>query len=148
MTVRSLVIGVNKMSNNIVQQLVDGQAKIDRMRKEVEMLVHMMLGLLHLDRTDPLFKKPTLLKVYESSKCVWTISSWPTDKTLAAECMIAFAGGYMGGYTTLKGSFPFNYDSVGRVHDCLPEFIEGMFTHFPELEDRVRPLLDAAASKQ
>lgn len=131
---------------NIVQQLIDGQAEIDRMRKEIDQVVHMLLGLLsHVDRSRIVTCASQEWIRFNSSLCVWMIYK-ANEKEIHVDCRLV--KGNWQAYTTLITGYRTDYSLVKEVYSGLSVFVEGMFDRFPGLKDQVRPFLDTVAAKQ
>jgi len=130
------VIGVNKMSN-IVQQLIDGQAEIDRMRKEICQVVNMILGL----ATDvDAYYWTTDRHEFVSHGCVWEVSRTEPHNRLWARC---FSLGPLSYESSWKPNM-IEPSAVKRVHEGLKVFINGMLSVCPNLSERLQDFLDVA----
>ena len=135
----------------IVRQLLTGSAEIDRLKREVESVVRMVLGFVdHNTLKEMRFKE----EIFNSYRYTWRIFVWnstgiPWDANLKldAECSSLINGDHMElVYQSMHGYGLISLRDIQAVHEGLPIFIEGMAKTFPGLMKRWQPLLDAAVA--
>jgi hypothetical protein len=130
----------------LVQKLIDGSAAIDRMRKEIDSVVGMVLGFLYESHDFSRFHFAT--EVFSSEKCVWRVMRDGYEHVRVA-CRLRRSYGLDSyglemAYSNIPGVVTFKCYDVKEVHDGLAVFVKGMAERFPEIEKAWRPLLDAA----
>ena len=131
------------MSDSIVEQLLAGSRNMDRMRKEIDLIVSMMLGIIS---EYSLGDQPT---VFSSSSCKWTISL--QRQNMCAHCDIICC---IGGEEDCLTPYAYcNWEPrdtksylVQHVHESLSVLVNGIAEAFPDAKVRWQPLLNAAAS--
>ena len=124
------------------------------MRREIDAVVHMTLGLISTyDQTlwvcrDTTQKDLSLrsFSVFESVDCEWRLQS---SQTLIVICdLVATSSAGVKrtpqAYTSFHGGSDIRSKDVQRVHQVLPVFIQGMVKEFPSLERDWQFILDAA----
>ena len=143
------------MEMSIVQQLLNGSAEIDRMKKEIDSVVKMVVGLLR--DWDIMQWKSNIIpdtnhrcgRVFQSSKCEWIIKMNEHSK-FDVECIILSQADHASDRTTCaydsRRNF-FSLEYVERVHQCLNVFVISMALDFPNLTERMKPLLEANPQK-
>lgn len=121
-------------SKELVQKLVRGSENIDRMKKEIETVVRILLWLIHWSL------------VTESQSIHFPGGFWRLDRdgncALFVECLTS---SMLGGDTVRinqRGSLHIGYGDVQSVHDALPYLIQGILKLFPLIH--IQPFLDAA----
>ncbi len=137
---------------NIVRQLLDGSEALNQMKKEIDAIVKMVVGMVR--ESDIMRWKydhdstPTgrLREVFHSDDCEWEIA-FNDERKFDVECRligtICKKGDVMNYvYSTRRQGIELCY--IQEVHRCLPVFIEKMAEAFPNLKERWQPLLDAA----
>lgn len=140
------MIGVNKMSN-IVQQLIDGQAEIDRMRKEIKKVVLGLLGM-----TSGFHSRIASLDSREWIRFSYADCSWCLYRANAGEVAVDFVSGrslvgVTSIYTTITKDYKIDPKWVKLTHSMLQIFVDGMLSTFPELAEKLEPFINAAADK-
>lgn len=132
------------MEENIVEQLLRGSDNIDRMRKEVECVVRMIIGLLELPRHE------TVVRKFENRECKWMLIWYKEGSCLRRElpvvqCWLKREYGSRLAYSTDSGEInSFCMEVVQEVHQNLSGFVYGMLKDFSELCPKIRPFLVAA----
>jgi hypothetical protein len=137
------------MGKNIAQQLLAGSNNIDRMKQEIKETVNTLVGLI----------KKSGFSTYESYRQdfmfdggFWRLQ-WNRYGFESVECNLLLFPDSLGTFVafapkTYTGDFNgwcINHtESVARVYDSLPVFVEGVFNFFPGVRERAQPLLDAA----
>jgi hypothetical protein len=127
-------------ANEIVKGILSGSAAIDRMRKEVDDVVRIIDGLLKNELPIDFNTK------FTSERSEWSIRKHPLNGGkvyFEVKCCIRLSLGWQSGYS-LRGEVPFHSENVQEVHECLPDFIQGVAKEFPSIEERWQFLLKAA----
>ncbi len=137
-----------------VRQLIIGSAEIDRMKREVEAVVRMVIGFVDHDTLKRMrFKEDA----FSSSECEWRLCSWDINGMslwdakleLGVECWL-ISGDHHEikklAYQSKSGHGTFSLKNAQAIHEGLPVFIEGVAKTFPDLTKRWQPLLDAAVA--
>lgn len=152
------------MSNDIVRQLLDGSRNIDRMRKEIDSVVNMLLGLLaNYDITcwecSPRSQREewgteTLrYSVFTSPDCEWKIQrryEIDSGSRLVVSCTLISSVGSPGDCRTPtydsdhRKGVSLYFRDVQSTHRALSVLVEGMLHAFPNLAKTWQPILDAA----
>jgi len=127
--------------NEIIHKLIVGSEAIDRMRKEIDLVVRMILGFSH-----GVAWKDELVR-FEGKDGFWEIRyKQRSMQNLKAECWIVSVTAVMElAYDTQDFRFaqvPLRF--VKAVYGMLPLFVEGMAKECPQLDKSWQPLLDAA----
>ena len=139
-------------NDNIVAQLVQGSKNIDCMKAEIWMVVQMILGFVRVLETTDL--------EFGTDQCKWGVHLIGQSKkdreanmwreSHRAECLIRILPGSEGGHTAFSPNYIGNWagnslKDVEVVYDSLPTFVEGMLREFPELEQKIAPILKASS---
>lgn len=138
--------------NTVAHRLIAGSTAIDRMKKEVEQVIRMVMGLLN---AGDLFRKGVSstgefyveFRDYACERCEWRVSVNRYPSVYCVECWIPFQRGALSlklAYSSTPNAIPFRTENAQRVHEALSVFVQGMIEHFPELSERLQPFLDAA----
>jgi hypothetical protein len=132
------------MEKNIAEQLLRGSQNIDRMRKEVECVVSMILGFL-------VPGEENFCATFDFDGGKWEIEiSYSYNISMPiARCWLRKPFESTLAYINKSRELPmfkvgFNHEMVQEVHQNLPVFVLGMMKEFPELERQLKPFLDAA----
>jgi len=129
------------MTTNIVEQLLRGSENIDRMKKEVECVVRMVIGF--ANRRVSLWQDFEV--EFDSPTCLWKVQRTEYSNTLEVECHLHKSYGLCSVYTnTTHFTSFFHLEEVQVVWQDLSTFVEGMATTLPALNEDWKPLLDAA----
>ncbi|MFA5986406.1 MAG: hypothetical protein WC819_03600 [Parcubacteria group bacterium] len=129
----------------IVTHLIRGSEKVDRMRKEVECLIRTIAGLIKIESLPmPRFSE------HKTEQCSWRFTPVNTDdhgivtRDLEIYCIFHFTPKNSGIVYSLKKSVPFHSKYVQHVHQCLPDFVQGVLRFFPEIQNQWEFLLRAS----
>lgn len=124
-------------AEEIVGGLIKGPAAIDQMKKEVEQVVRMILGLVKLEMTENFVGEK-----YESESCFWMIIR-PRNGATEIGCWVKTSAGKVCAYSTEKAA-PFPSSTAQQVHEGLPLFVEGVMKAFPKIGKHWQFILNAA----
>ncbi len=142
-------------SKEIVRRLSIGPKAIDRMRKEIDSVVNMVVGMVPPRdiiewgmRNNVRFGRATT--TFSSPECEWRI--FVNQKgSLGVECRLLYQTCHPADFavcvystTFAKGVKDIQLRHVKNVRECLSVFEEGMAKTFPFLPESWQPLLDAA----
>jgi len=131
-------------NENIAQQLVQGSKNIDRMKAEIWMVVQMILGFLK-DYTDVKMKME-----FENDNSSWHVRYSRGKYCYMVECWVRPFLGSTGWRTAFSPLVfrvnwsVYDFESVEKVYDNLHVFVEGMLREFPELKQKIAPILKAS----
>ena len=142
---------------NIAQQLLDGSAKLNRMKGEIDAVVKMVLGMIEKEDLDDWTRRCDLngrhtssgwYMFFRSSDCEWGISYDERRKKIYVRCALEISSNgrsvmYHDAYTTERRE-TVKLEHILRVHGSLDVFIRGMKKEFPALKERWQPLLDVS----
>lgn len=164
---RTAMEGNELKSKELVEALLLGSAEIDRMKKEVNFLIRMVVGLIDngqirksfVNKRPPSGEGPSERR-YEvelgslsssSGKCDWSITFLEEedasgDKKLnwVATCWVNDVLVYQVGNGDYCGCFKLG--DLHSVHGGIWLFINGITKKFPSVLNRMQPFLDAAAA--
>ena len=138
----------------IVRRLVVGSEAIDRMRKEIDSVVNMVVGM--VSNTDIInwkfdFDKVPVAgfyeQIFETQKCRWIILEGSVGKLWVRCLLIDHTGQSYSeeqAYYSFAGSQQIELRHVQKVHEALPVFVDGMAKAFPSLNTRWQLFLNAA----
>ena len=131
------------MNVNTAQRLIKGSAEIDRMRKEIVMIVNMIVG--------PITNDPVLLKqVKEHSRALrgaegdWWVNVY--GDAVAINYYSTMDGAVFRAHLGRDPVVPMKF--VSRVHFNLPVLVEEVVKTFPRIAFHWQPLLEAADCAQ
>ncbi len=142
-------------NDNIVQQLIRGSQNIDQMRKEIDQVVKMVVGLAYLSDTVSLSKRLSL-HIETLSGFHWSVTgnlifTNPSASKVVIEyweptAFLGIGNGFCGRriYSLGEGSKDVGTADVQKVHSDLAAFVNGMKREFSGLTRRLKPLLDAS----
>ena len=127
-----------------VEALLLGSAEIDRMRKEIDQVVGMILGLLdpHRRTEDHFFEFRNWSD--PNSRYSWFVQC--IGKRWSVEFDYRHSHTETNLYRLFFGAAIIDLDKVQIVHAHLQFFVDGMRERFGELKSTLQPLLDAAAA--
>ena len=135
-------------STELVQQLLVGSERTNKMRKEIDDFIGMILGFLNKNDLSR-FKHQEVICRFESIGFCWIIEMaksflWvKVTKSLSSD--LAYDSLYL--YTYGAGyQIPLKY--VQPIRQGLPDFLTNMRKIFPQLEERFAPLLEAAETQK
>jgi len=134
-------------AQKIVQNLIKGSQEIDRMRKEVDCVVKMIIGfvdLYHCSWED--YRRERFF--LSNSKYCWEIFMNPRPKGLEVKFLYIEDESSPPRCLFYCGQPIFFLNQVKIVYDALPVFVKGMVRMFPDLQNRWQPLLDAAEAAE
>lgn len=134
-------------------KLLQGSHNLDRMKKEVEELISMLIGLAPISNSGPTTEITT---TFADEQIEWVITGKiylmsPRESHLSVECWLLYKIGNTGStgrtasYTTKNnwwGACP--RENIQRTHDGLLVFVKGMIETFPDLQEYLKPFLTAA----
>lgn len=140
------------MEENLFQTLLRGSRNVDRMRKEINETVTMMLGFLTYDgylsslyKTQNVFETKTFeTKIFEEVDISWVLIFRRTSRCYHININLYFSSTsiyYSASDRTFK-EIPL--EDVISVYETLPGFVEKMIAEFPGLSIKVRPLIEAS----
>ena len=149
----------NEMDTGIVRQLLDGSAEIDRMRKEIDLTISILMGFIHPERmtrklknnVSHIFLGIANPKDYHG-KAHWIISGESQSDGVSSkpmvECMVGDNHSHPDYQWPHSEKFQMALRHVQVVYESLPVFVEGMAREFPQLSDDCQPLINAAVAKK
>ncbi|MFA5000849.1 MAG: hypothetical protein WC531_01310 [Candidatus Paceibacterota bacterium] len=131
---------IESVNGETIQKLLEGSRNIDRMRAEVNAVVRMVLGLIDEwdDKRDGAVGRSSGVE----GVC-W--SYYPKEGTWVVDCSCSTNMGR--GYIVNKrhpNDYTIPIGLVQRVHSSLPVFLKFMLGQFPDLLEKIKPLLEAA----
>ena len=137
-------------SKDLVPRLVVGSETIDRMRREINLVVSTVLGFVYMKHESKFSNKFRIETLWSPgfAHCRWYFvenygNPNPGKSYFEVECSLNIGFGearFKRGY----GKFDISHFHVQRVYESLPLFVDGMRKLFPFLEDYWQPLVDAA----
>ena len=137
------------MTTNIVEQLLRGSAAIDQMKKEIDLIIRMLIGYLNQgDLVRPEkeegFDKNLELH-FEVGVERWIVTRIVNTDEITIELEIRPWDGCRTVYYSLWGkpAAPSASDIQG-IHKRLPILVEGLAKRYPQLRKAWKPLLEAA----
>lgn len=126
----------------LVQKLIRGSENIDRMKKDIERVITIILGLLSMSST----LRESLYSFNNFGYC-WDIQS--TSVGWSVSCRILESGSEVCRFLSSPRGGNTNFvslENVKSVHQGLKVLVVG-FNQFPEIKKGLQPLLDAADYK-
>lgn len=145
-------------AEEIVKKLLSGSTELDRMERETNQIVRMILGLVKYEKQYKLDKirqiGPSEFPIWQirrgtdgyNARCVLThpefgeVVAYTTDRTwnnlFVMDCM------------TAKNLKIITQRGVMIAHESLPKFVRGMADNFPDLPERWAPILEAAKKRR
>ena len=139
------------MEANIVDKLLRGSRNMDRMKSETHQIVKMVLGLVPQHRLFPeddgTFQG---FLEFNNETCCWKIQELSEGTTMVT-CYVPLEDPETR-KIRLNESYRYLVDLpphhatrlVYATHQSLPVFVEGMMKTFPELQERMKSLLEAS----
>lgn len=129
------------MANVLVQTIIRGQENIDRMKREIDMVVKAVVGLIPLalkERSD-MFPQDNTYFSFCNRGCEWVILF--RNGGFEVTCTILVGGG---SYALQKGAsyFP-ELRKIQDIHEALGVLLTG-FMQFKAMQKHLAPFLDAA----
>lgn len=132
---------------NNTQKLLAGSENLNRMRSEIKLVVNTILSQAEHPKgkvVDHLFKNP--------NGAYWHVKT--TFGRTRPEFYVYCTAGNRGAYTMddqpianfPSGFHPMGADGVHIVHEALPSFVDGMVGEYPDLEQKLKPILEASAA--
>lgn len=137
------------MATGIIAQLLRGSAEIDRMKKEIDQIVWMLVGYLNqLDLVRPEKEEgfdENLELHFEKGVERWIVTRIVNTDAVAIELEVRPWDGVRTVYYNQWGKplAPSSFD-IKEIHECLPVLVEGLVERYPQLREAWKPLLKAA----
>lgn len=138
------------------ETLLRGSHNLDRMRKEVEELISMLIGLALRSNSGPTTE---ITITFTDEQIEWEITgkiylTSPEDSCLEVKCWLLNKIGNTGStrrtasYSTRSNSWGgCPRENIQKTHEGLPVFVKGMLETFSCLQEYLQPFL-VAAEKQ
>jgi len=121
------------------------------MKKEVEELIPMLIGLAIISHSGPI---STVANTFANEQIEWRLTGVVyimsrKDSHLKVECWLKKkigTGNAMTASYTNEGSWwgARPSENIQRTHEGLAVFVEGMLSAFPDLQEHLEPFLSAA----
>ncbi len=128
-----------KNMNVVIQGMLRGKEEIDRMKREIETIVGIILNLLRNEKPPNVFEPA----FFPFKKCEWKIEAIRERKGFEISCWVGQCREIAALYS-INECLPFSFKSTQLIHESLPVFVEGVMKTFPEIEKRWQYLLNAA----
>ncbi len=124
-----------------VRQLLTGSRRINEMKREVDLVISIIMGFLIMDDV-PRFKLYQQIFCFYSGGLCWTVSrNSPKAPRLCVRVTVDNAEVYSSG-RQLDVALQY----VQPLHEGLPQFLSTMTSTFPQLSARLQPLLAAGSA--
>lgn len=129
----------------IARAIPVGSRNIERMRQEIHSTVTAVLGLVDKPST-----MPNNYRIETFAGHEWRIGLATFGQRLVVEYgyfkdLVPHKSLY-NSLQVARGEMTIPHDDVPRIYEMLGYFIKMMYPHFPELPDRLQPLIQAAGA--
>ena len=134
-------------NEDIAAKLLRGSQNLDRMKKEIDQLVKMVLGFVKKSASGP-SRSIRFGREYDTFK--WEISGEvghgmnPSLNHLGTRCLLRFQGGWTMGWDTQNPHLDPASHKVQAVYEALPKLIEVVIAEFPEIQETWAHLIEAS----
>lgn len=136
------------MDINEVGRLIRGSHNIDRMRREIEETVRMILG--YATRVSRTIDEKGIAEDFKTPTCRWVVSGitgcMGKVGQLTARCWhrMGNTNGSFLAYSSIPKEIPLYTENVQSVYLSLPCFVEGMLKTLPELKEKFQTLIESS----
>lgn len=142
-------------SKQIVQNLLQGSRNIDRMKKEVEQVVKMIIGCAFMSNHRGCLEVD-LHETFETSSCIWKVRGTMgamnrTKNKIEVECVLKLpcSAPHQDHFILSlsycsEGRIPFHSEYAQQVYENLFVFVEGMMRIMPDIEKEWAMFINAS----
>jgi hypothetical protein len=140
-------------SSKLVSKLIRGSEEIDQMKREINSVIHMVLGLIPPAEVRRIHSQAfdfPLAKNSFGDQSGDEMGKWEFEENNGEPyicCFLYNETSPSGPVFRTSGAISPHAEYVRTIHAGLPYLIEGLVKLCPELEKRMKPFIDAADSR-